>query len=124
MAASQSTRMNFRSIQVVPPADDFLDIVLSKTQRKTPTIINRALPIVRIRQFYLRKVKFTQQTFHDRLKLIIDQFPVLDEIHPFYESLINVLYDRDHYKLALGQINQALHLIDTVSREYARLLKY
>jgi len=25
---------------------------------------------------------------------------------------MNVLYDKDHYKLALGQINTARHLID------------
>jgi nucleolar GTP-binding protein len=37
---------------------------------------------------------------------------------------MNVLYDRDHYKLALSQINTARHLIDSVSKDYARLLKF
>lgn len=36
----------------------------------------------------------------------------LQDIHPFYADLMNVLYDKDHYKLALGQINTARHLID------------
>ena len=31
---------------------------------------------------------------------------------------MNVLYDKDHYKLALGQINTAKHLID----KYAELI--
>ena len=34
------------------------------------------------------------------------------DIHPFYADLMNVLYDKDHFKLALGQINTARHLID------------
>jgi nucleolar GTP-binding protein len=34
------------------------------------------------------------------------------------------LYDKDHYKLALGQLNMARHLIDNVAKEYVRLLKY
>ena len=46
------------------------------------------------------------------------------QIHPFYADLMNVLYDRDHYKLALGQINTARHLIDNVAKDYVRLLKY
>lgn len=46
------------------------------------------------------------------------------DIHPFYADLINVLYDRDHYKLALGQINVARHLIDNLAKDYVRLLKY
>ena len=37
---------------------------------------------------------------------------------------MNVLYDKDHYKLALGQINTAKHLIDNVAKDYVRLMKY
>ena len=37
---------------------------------------------------------------------------LLQDIHPFYSDLLNILYDKDHYKLALGQINTARHLID------------
>ena len=35
----------------------------------------------------------------------------IQDIHPFYADLMNILYDKDHYKLALGQINMAKHLI-------------
>ncbi|CAG8512761.1 3089_t:CDS:10, partial [Scutellospora calospora] len=108
----------------IPTANDFLDIVLSKTQRKTPTVIHKQYKIGRIRQFYMRKVKFTQDSFDERLKAILEEFPKLDDIHPFYSDLMNVLYDKDHYKLALGQINGARHLIDQVGKEYVRLLKF
>ncbi|EOA92760.1 Nucleolar GTP-binding protein 1 [Anas platyrhynchos] len=37
---------------------------------------------------------------------------------------MNVLYDKDHYKLALGQINIAKNLIDNVAKDYVRLMKY
>jgi len=57
---------------------EFIDIVLSKTQRKTPTVIHRHYQISRIRQFYMRKVKFAQQTIHDKLSQIIEEFPKLD----------------------------------------------
>lgn len=115
---------NFKKIMVVPPAKDFVDIVLSKTQRKTPTVVHKHYKISRIRTFYMRKVKFTQQTFHDKLTQILTDFPKLEDVHPFYADLMNVLYDKDHYKLALGQINTARHLIDNVSKDYCRLLKY
>ncbi|XP_061164106.1 GTP-binding protein 4-like [Saccostrea echinata] len=115
---------NFKKITVVPPAKDFVDIVLSKTQRKTPTVVHKHYKISRIRTFYMRKVKYTQQNFHDKLTQIITDFPKLEDVHPFYADLMNVLYDKDHYKLALGQINTARHLIDNVSKDYCRLLKY
>ncbi|KAF4521575.1 hypothetical protein B566_EDAN001295 [Ephemera danica] len=103
---------------------DFIDIILSKTQRKTPTVVHKHYKISRIRQFYMRKVKYTQANFHERLSQIIQDFPKLDNIHPFYADLMNVLYDKDHYKLALGQLNTARHLIDNVSKDYLRLMKF
>ena len=65
-----------------------------------------------------------QQNYHDRLTQILEDFPKLDDIHPFYADLMNVLYDRDHYKLALGQISTARNLIDNVAKDYTRLLKF
>ncbi|XP_017772496.1 PREDICTED: nucleolar GTP-binding protein 1 [Nicrophorus vespilloides] len=115
---------NFKKIAVIPTAKDFIDIILSKTQRKTPTVVHKQYKISRIRSFYLRKIKYTQQNFHDRLTQILSEFPKLDDVHPFYADLMNVLYDKDHYKLALGQLNTARHLIDNVAKDYVRLLKY
>ena len=57
---------------------DFIDITLSKTQRKTPTVVHKHYQIHRIRHFYMRKVKFTQQSYHDRLTQILTDFPKLD----------------------------------------------
>jgi nucleolar GTP-binding protein len=45
-------------------------------------------------------------------------------VHPFYGDLMNVLYDRDHYKLALGQVNAACHQVDNIAKDYLRLLKF
>lgn len=115
---------NFKKIAVVPTSKEFVDVVLSKTQRKTPTVVHKQYKIGRIRSFYMRKVKFTQTNFNEKLSSIITEFPKLEDIHPFYSDLMNVLYDKDHYKLALGQVNTARHLIDNVSKDYVRLLKY
>ncbi|PFH53671.1 hypothetical protein AMATHDRAFT_908 [Amanita thiersii Skay4041] len=113
-----------KAIAPVPTAADFLDIVLSKTQRKTPTVIHKNFKISRIRNFYMRKVKFTQDSFDEKLEAILSEFPVLDDLHPFLSSLMNVLYDKNHYKLALGQLRTARHLIDQVAKDYVRLLKF
>jgi nucleolar GTP-binding protein len=106
---------NFKAIPVVPSASDFIDIVLSKTQRQTPTVVHKGYSIQRIRSFYMRKVKYTASSWHDKLATIVQGFPKVDDIHPFYADLLNVLYDKDHYKLALGQLSVARNLIDKLS---------
>ena len=40
------------------------------------------------------------------------------------DLLVKRVLFQDHYKLALGQINTARHLIDNVSKDYVRLLKF
>ena len=86
--------LNFKTMVAVPSAKDFVDIVLSKTQRQTPTVVHNGWAIQRVRQFYMRKVKFTQANWNEKLSAILAQFPKVEDIHPFYSDLMNVLYDK------------------------------
>ncbi|KAI9779246.1 MAG: Nucleolar GTP-binding protein 1 [Geoglossum umbratile] len=117
-------KTSWKDIPPVPTSQEFLDIVLSRTQRRLPTQIRAGFKISRIRSFYTRKVKYTQETFTEKLSAILDGFPRLQDIHPFHKDLLNTLYDADHFRIALGQLSTAKHLIETVSRDYVRLLKY
>lgn len=92
----------FKNIQTIHTSDELIDIVLSKTQRKTATVVHPGYAMTRIKSFYMRKVKFCAETFKSKLDKIITDFPKLDDIHPFFADLLNVLYDKDHYKIALG----------------------
>ena len=40
---------NFKTMKVVPSSKDFIDIVLSKTQRQTPTVNHAGWAITRLR---------------------------------------------------------------------------
>ncbi|THC97715.1 hypothetical protein EYZ11_002821 [Aspergillus tanneri] len=111
-------KTTWKDIAPVPTSQEFLDIVLSRTQRQLPTQIRAGFKISRIR------VKYTQETFCEKFQAILDGFPRLQDIHPFHKDLMNTLYDADHFRIALGQVSTAKHLIETVSRDYVRLIKY
>ena len=51
-------------------------------------------------------------------------FPKLDDIHPFFADLLNVLYDKDHYKIALGQVNVIKAIVEKIAKDYVTLMKY
>lgn len=121
---TSTMKTTWKDIAPVPTSQEFLDIVLSRTQRRLPTQIRAGFKISRIRAFYIRKVKFTSETFSEKLSAILDGFPRLADIHPFHKDLMNTLYDADHFRIALGQLNTAKGLIETVARDYIRLLKY
>ncbi|KAG9954216.1 P-loop containing nucleoside triphosphate hydrolase protein, partial [Aureobasidium melanogenum] len=117
-------KTTWKDIAPVPTSQEFLDIVLSRTQRRLPTQIRAGFKISRIRAFYMRKIKFTCETFAEKIQAVLDGFPRLADIHPFHKDLLNTLYDADHFRIALGQLSTAKHLIETVARDYVRLVKY
>merc|ERR1711957_293504 len=68
---------NFKSIPVVQNVNDLIDYVLSKTQKKTPTVTHPGYKITRVRRFYMRKVKFVFTVIQEKILAIIDNFPKL-----------------------------------------------
>lgn len=115
---------NFKGIQTVPTAKEFIDVILNKVRRGTPSVVHAGFHIQRVRQFYMRKVKHLQTDIHNRTSRMLEQFPILDNIHPFYADLLNVLYDRDHFKLALGQVSASRSIVDNIGKDYVKLIKH
>ncbi|GKT35588.1 Nucleolar GTP-binding protein 1, partial [Aduncisulcus paluster] len=72
----------------------------------------------------MTKVKATQSFATEKLQYILSEFPQIDDIHPFYKGLLNVLYDRDYYKLALSQIAKAKGIVDNQAKRYVSLLRH
>lgn len=117
-------QLSWKDIPTVPTSSDMLDIVLNRTQRKTPTVIRPGFKITRIRSFYMRKVRFTAEGFAEKYSDIIAGFPNINDVHPFHRDLMDTLYEKNHYKVSLAAVSRARTLIEQVSRDYVRLLKF
>ncbi|ABN64586.1 nucleolar G-protein [Scheffersomyces stipitis CBS 6054] len=117
-------QLSWKDIPTVPTSNDMLDIVLNRTQRKTPTVIRPGFKITRIRAFYMRKVKFTSEGFGEKFNDIISGFPNINDVHPFHRDLMDTLYEKNHYKISLAAVSRAKTLIEQVARDYVRLLKF
>ena len=117
-------QLTWKDIPTVPTANDMLDIVLNRTQRKTPTVIRAGFKITRIRAFYMRKVKFTAEGFAEKFTDMLSGFPNINDVHPFHRDLMDTLYEKNHYKVSLAAVSKAKMLIEQVARDYVRLLKF
>lgn len=119
-----SIQYNFKAIPVVPTSNEMVDAILSGTNRRTPTVIHPGYKITRIRKFYMRKVKFTQTSIEEKIDSIVSAFPKIEDIHPFYGDLMNIYYDKDHYKIALGRLNNAKSYCEKIANDYVKLMKF
>lgn len=68
---------NFQQIAIVPNAQDLVELLLSRSQRKIPPVASPSDKISRFRQFYMIRVKLAGQTLHDKLTQITEELPVL-----------------------------------------------
>ena len=72
----------------------------------------------------MRKVKYCSETFIEKLNEILISFPKIDDIHPFFADIMNILYDKDHYKVSLGQANLVKSIIEKIAKDYVKMMKY
>jgi nucleolar GTP-binding protein len=72
----------------------------------------------------MRKIKFCTEAFKEKLTAIVDQFPQLQDIHPFFSDMLNILYDKDHYKIALSQVNIVRTVVEKICSDYLKLIKF
>nr|UXY87837.1 nucleolar G-protein [Cryptomonas curvata] len=111
-------------MNIIFSANQIIDIILSKTQRKTPTIIHKQFSIQRIRQFYIKKLNFVNQKFNFYISAILNYFPDIDQIDQFYKDLFNILFNRNFYKIALSRLNNSKNIVYKITASYIRLLKF
>ena len=72
----------------------------------------------------MRKVKFTGEGFVEKFEDILKGFPNINDVHPFHRDLMDTLYEKNHYKISLAAVSRAKSLVEQVSRDYVRLLKF
>ena len=72
----------------------------------------------------MRKVKFTAEGFTEKFTDLLLGFPNINDVHPFHRDLMDTLYEKNHYKVSLAAVSKAKTLIEQVSRDYNRLLKF
>ena len=94
-------------MNIIFNANQIIDIILSKTQRKTPTIIHKHFSIQRIRHFYIKKLNFVNQKFDFYITSILGHFTLIYQIDQFYKDLFNILFNRNYYKIGLSRLNNS-----------------
>ncbi len=92
--------MEFERIPTVPTADEILDRSFRRASAKMKTKINKDRANVEF-------VKAVNRSIHDRLVAIIQSFPELESLPPFYREIVDVLYGTPRFRKALGAVGWA-----------------
>jgi nucleolar GTP-binding protein len=92
--------LEFENIPTVPTADEILDRSFRRAASKMRLKRNKD----RANEEFVRSVNLA---VHDRLVLILQSFPELDTLPPFYQDIVDILWGVDRIKKSLGAIGWA-----------------
>lgn len=92
--------MEFETIPTVPTADEILDRSFRRAASKMRLKRNKD----RANEEFVRAVS---NGIHDRLVQIIQSFPDLNELPPFYRDIVDIMWGLDRVRKALGAVGWA-----------------
>jgi nucleolar GTP-binding protein len=92
--------VEFEKIPTVPTADEILDRSFRRAASKMRLKRNKD----RANEEFVRA---TSQAIHNRLVSIMQSFPELDELPPFYRDIVDILWGIDRVKKSLGAVGWA-----------------
>ncbi|MGD9936776.1 MAG: NOG1 family protein [Methanoregulaceae archaeon] len=93
-------RFQFERTPTIPTADEILDVSFRRAAKKRKEKHNKD----RANEEFVRAVT---ASVHDRLVSILQHFPDLDTLPPFYQHMVEILYGIDRMKKALGAVGWA-----------------
>lgn len=93
-------RLEFERTPTIPTADEILDVSFRRAAKKRKEKHNKD----RANEEFVRAVT---AAVHDRLVDILQKFPDIDTLPPFYQHMVEILYGIDRMKKALGAVGWA-----------------
>jgi nucleolar GTP-binding protein len=105
--------VQFEKIKTVPTADEILDRSFRRAARKMREKRNKD----RANEEFVRAVS---SAVHDRLVQILQDIPVIEDLPPFYQEMIDILFGIDRFRKSLGAVGWAARQTRILGSRIAR----
>lgn len=94
----------FEGVKRVESSQELLDFAFQKAMNSRPPG-GRGTPLERSRSHELNRINTAVNVLYDRIERIIEQFPSIDKIHPFYQEMCDLYFGVDQLKISLGRVH-------------------
>lgn len=123
MKKNLKTSNPFRRVTYISPINEIIDNAFQQSQAVRRTRIKKRISREKKLSF-LEKDRITTLTYELTRKIdnIIDLFPWVDDIHPFYQELCNLVGSVDKIKQVLGRLKGISNQLHEIEREQLQKL--
>lgn len=77
----------------------------------------------KIRKEIIDRISTIESISRGHLLKLVRKFPTVEKLHPFYEDMIDLMFDIDQYKVSLSKAQWAAERIEALSTEFIKKLK-
>ncbi|MGQ9721151.1 MAG: NOG1 family protein [Candidatus Jordarchaeum sp.] len=114
----------FSKIKKIYSSDELLDIVFHRGSQLPLDVPRRVPPSIKAKKREVTRVKFISDNLVKYLIIMVKKFPNLDEIHPFYRELADVLVGVDRLKEILASLEGSARIIKKIANKKIRDIKF
>jgi len=108
------TKSPFEQISKIFTADELISIAFRRADSKSASLPRTLKKIIRSRRKEINKINNVNEYLINKIKDIIQSFPNFEELHPFYREFIDLLIDKDKFKLLLGRLNGIIPILKNI----------
>jgi nucleolar GTP-binding protein len=100
--------------------------IIDKSFKKASNIVEPYFPKKedKVRKEVIDRISTIESISTGHFDKLIKKFPTIEAVHPFYYSLIDLMFDVNKYKLSLGKVQWTSEKIKDLSTFYIKKLKY
>ncbi len=110
----------FETVKSILTAKELVDLAFSSASKVSVPRIRRN--IVWVRKKERQRIKVVEATITSKLNNITRKMPRVEDLHPFYLDLVDVLVGAQNLKKSLAALNWAVKRIQSFSTSYSRRL--
>ena len=117
--------MNFQSLIMVEKADFYLDIAFRQGKEAAERFRQKKCKdrLTKSKSIELERIKAVEKSLDKSLGRILNSFPAIDDLPPFYNELVRTTIDYESLKKSLGGVNWAKKRVALLSGTYETKLK-
>ncbi|KZX17335.1 NOG1 family protein [Methanobrevibacter filiformis] len=107
-------------IPTIPTPEELLDKGFRRGKKTADLVRTSKIPrSIKGKKIEEAKVITACQVIKDRLKMIVDRVPTIEELPEFYQDYIDITVGVDQMKQSLGAMNWAYGILTQLEKDYA-----
>jgi nucleolar GTP-binding protein len=113
----------FANFHQVWTAQELIDYAFRNAESKGASIPPTIAQFEKVKRKEVKRIENSSTILVDKLKLIIESVPNLEELPEFYRKLSNLLVNNDDLRQHLGHLNSSIPIISRLAKEYMRKIQ-